>query len=142
MYRDQNALRRSSSARLARGPATDVTRAAAFAINRRDHRDACAAADFFLGTFLPARRASDKPIAMACFRLLTLLPERPIFNVPRLNSCIDFPTFLDAASLYFFAMTSHASGDDQDQQNNEKKAQSPARVVAPTGAVRPRRQRP
>jgi hypothetical protein len=132
MYRDQNSVSRSSGARRARGPATDVTRAAAFAIklrdqtprsnsaiNFRDQRDACAAADFFFGTFLPARRASDKPIAMACFRLLTLLPERPLFNVPRSNSCIDFPTFLDAASLYFFSMTSHASADDQDQQNNE-----------------------
>lgn len=58
----------------------------------------------FLGTFLPARRASDKPIAMACFRLLTLVPERPLFNVPRLRSCMAFATFLDAASLYFRAM--------------------------------------
>jgi len=31
-----------------------------------------------------------------------------------------FSTFLDAAALYFVAMTSHASTDDQDQQNDEK----------------------
>jgi hypothetical protein len=62
-------------------------------------------ADLFLGTFLPARRATDKLIAMACFRLLTLLPERPLFKVPRLRSRIAFATFLDAASLYFLALT-------------------------------------
>ena len=119
-----------------------TAKVAKWTIDLRDQRPVRAVADFFLGTFLPARRASDKPIAMACFRLLTLLPEPPLFNVPRLNSCIDLPTFLDAASLYFLAMTSHASGEDQDQQDNEKKAQSPARVVTPAGAVRPRGQCP
>jgi hypothetical protein len=62
-------------------------------------------ADLLLGTFLPARRASDKPIAMACFRLLTLFPERPLFNVPRLRSCMALAIFFDAASLYFRAIT-------------------------------------
>jgi hypothetical protein len=61
-------------------------------------------ADLFFGTFLPALRASDKPIAMAWLRLVTLLPERPLLKVPRLRSCIAFATFLDAASLYFLAM--------------------------------------
>ena len=60
--------------------------------------------DFLFGTFLPARRASDKPIAMACFRLLTVAPEPPLFNVPRLRSCIALATFLDAPLLYFRAM--------------------------------------
>jgi hypothetical protein len=27
--------------------------------------------DFFAGTFAPARRASERPIAIACFRLFT-----------------------------------------------------------------------
>ena len=59
------------------------------------------------GTFLPSRRASDKPMAMACFLLFTFVPERPLFNVPRLRSCIALSTFLEAASLYFLAaMTS------------------------------------
>lgn len=41
----------------------------------------------FLGTFAPARRASLKPIAIACLRLFTFLPERPDLSVPRLRSC-------------------------------------------------------
>src|SRR5689334_10545527 len=40
------------------------------------------------GTLPPARRASERPIAIACLRLFTRLPERPLFSVPRLRSCI------------------------------------------------------
>jgi hypothetical protein len=58
------------------------------------------------GTFAPACRASDKPIAMACLRLVTFLPERPLRSVPRLRSCIAFSTFFDAFLLYFLAMGS------------------------------------
>src|SRR6478672_7537611 len=41
---------------------------------------------FFLGTFLPFLRALERPMAMACLRLLTLppLPPGPLFAVPRL----------------------------------------------------------
>ena len=45
------------------------------------------------GTFPPARRACDRPIAMACLRLFTFLPERPLRSVPRLRSRIAFLTF-------------------------------------------------
>src|SRR5262245_8530186 len=45
------------------------------------------------GTLPPARRASDKPIAIACLRLVTRLPERPLRSVPRLRSCIARSTF-------------------------------------------------
>ena len=48
------------------------------------------------GTLAPERRASDKPIAIACFRLFTLLPDLPLFNVPRLRSCIALFTLLCA----------------------------------------------
>jgi hypothetical protein len=41
--------------------------------------------DAFFGTFLPLARASDRPIAIACLRLLTLRPERPLFSVPALR---------------------------------------------------------
>jgi hypothetical protein len=53
--------------------------------------------DFFAGTFAPFLRASESPIAIACFRLLTrppfpALPER---NVPcffrRIALLTDFP---------------------------------------------------
>ena len=49
--------------------------------------------DPFFGTFAPASRASDKPIAIACFLLVTFLPDLPLFNVPCLRSCIAFSTF-------------------------------------------------
>jgi hypothetical protein len=58
---------------------------------------------FLLGTFFPARRASDKPIAMACFLLFTFRPLPPLFRVPRLRSCIARFTLFDAALEYFRA---------------------------------------
>ncbi len=60
---------------------------------------------FFAGTLPPALRAFESPIAIACFRLFTVLPERPLFNVPRLRSSIAFPTSL-AAFLPYLAMPS------------------------------------
>src|SRR5215471_7679833 len=56
--------------------------------------------DFLRGTFAPDRRASDKPIAIACLRLFTFLPERPLFNVPALRSCIACFTFSPAFLPY------------------------------------------
>jgi hypothetical protein len=55
------------------------------------------------GTFFPAFRASDNPIAIACFRLVTFLPLRPLFKVPSFISCISVSTFLLADGLYFRA---------------------------------------
>jgi hypothetical protein len=52
----------------------------------------------------PARRASDKPIAIACLRLVTLRPELPLRNVPALRSCIARFTF-DCAFFPYLAMT-------------------------------------
>jgi hypothetical protein len=69
-------------------------------------RDPCLEQDFayffFLlrGTFAPARRACDRPIAIACLRLFTFLPERPLLSVPRLRSCIAFLTFCCAFLPY------------------------------------------
>src|SRR5262249_30662846 len=60
----------------------------------------------FFGTLLPARRASDRPIAIACLRLLTFLPLRPLRNVPRLRLCIARFTFFAAPREYFRAMGS------------------------------------
>jgi hypothetical protein len=48
---------------------------------------------FLRGTLAPARRASDKPMAIACLRLFTFLPERPLLSLPRLRSCIARFTF-------------------------------------------------
>ena len=61
-------------------------------------------APFFAGTFAPARRASDSPIAIACLRLVTFLPEPPLRSFPSLRSCITFLTF-DCAFFPYFAMS-------------------------------------
>src|SRR3954463_11138022 len=60
--------------------------------------------DFFAGTLPPSRRASESPIAIACLRLFTFLPEPPLFSVPRLRSCIAFSTLSCAFFPYFAAM--------------------------------------
>ena len=44
-------------------------------------------AAFFLGTLAPLRRASDKPIAIACLRFLTRL-LLPLVRVPFFRLCI------------------------------------------------------
>jgi len=61
---------------------------------------------FLAGTFLPALRASERPMAIACFRLLTFLPERPLFNVPFFVLRTARATFFDAAFEYLRAMHS------------------------------------
>jgi hypothetical protein len=58
----------------------------------------------FLGTFAPAALASERPIAMACLRLFTFRPERPLFKVPVLRFFIARPTLADAFLEYFRAM--------------------------------------
>ncbi|HET7401817.1 MAG TPA: hypothetical protein VFJ62_08555, partial [Usitatibacter sp.] len=54
----------------------------------------------FDGTLAPFLRASDRPIAMACLRLFTFLPERPLFSVPFLRSLIARFTFWPAFFPY------------------------------------------
>ncbi len=49
--------------------------------------------DPLAGTFAPDRRASDSPMATACLRLVTFLPDRPLRSVPRFRSRITFSTF-------------------------------------------------
>ncbi len=57
--------------------------------------------DFFFGTFAPALRASDSPMAMACFRLVTFFPLRPLFSFPLFFSRITRATFFCAFGPYF-----------------------------------------
>jgi hypothetical protein len=57
------------------------------------------------GTFAPDLRASERPIAIACLRLVTFLPERPLRSWPRLRSCIARSTFFDAFLPYFLAIS-------------------------------------
>ena len=60
--------------------------------------------DFF-GTFLPFFRASERPIAIACFRLLTFPPFPPLprFSSPFFLRCIARFTSLPALFEYFLA---------------------------------------
>jgi hypothetical protein len=62
--------------------------------------------DFFDGTLPPSRLASERPMAMACLRLVTFLPERPLFNLPRFISCMFSSTLSDAFLPYLLAMKS------------------------------------
>jgi len=55
--------------------------------------------DFFFGALPPPLRASDKPMAIACFLLVTFFPD-PLFSVPSLRSCIAFLTFFCAFFPY------------------------------------------
>jgi hypothetical protein len=58
----------------------------------------------FFGTFLPLALASERPIAIACLRLLTFLPDRPLFKVPALRFFITRSTSADAFLEYLRAM--------------------------------------
>jgi hypothetical protein len=48
------------------------------------------------GTLPPSRRASERPMAIACRRLFTFLPERPERRVPAFISSMLRCTFLPA----------------------------------------------
>ncbi len=67
--------------------------------------------DFFFGTRAPSLRASERPMATACLRLVTFLPLRPLFNVPCFFSCIARATFLPAFGLYFLPPEDLRAGD-------------------------------
>ena len=68
-----------------------------------DLRDDALREDFRAGgTFAPFSRASDSPIAIACWRLVTLPPRppRPLFSVPFLRRRIALSTDLLALRPY------------------------------------------
>ena len=67
----------------------------------RERRFRSSACYFFFGTFLPSRRASESPMAMACFGLVTFLPLRPDLSLPCFISLISVSTFLPAEGEYF-----------------------------------------
>jgi hypothetical protein len=58
----------------------------------------------FFGTLAPSARASDKPIAIACLRLVTVLPLPPLFNWPRFLSCMALST-LSCAFFEYLGIT-------------------------------------
>jgi hypothetical protein len=57
--------------------------------------------DFFEGTFFPAFLAFERPMAMACFLLVTFLPLRPDLSWPFFNAFISVLTLFPAAGEYF-----------------------------------------
>src|SRR6185437_3302122 len=71
-----------------------------------------------LGTFFPFLRASDRPMAIACLRLLTVPPRPPLprFSLPFFFRRIAFSTSLPALREYFLAMTSSAFPVQRKQQ--------------------------
>jgi hypothetical protein len=59
--------------------------------------------DLFLGgTFPPLRRASERPIATACFLLFTVFPDVPDLSFPRFILRIALFTFFETLLPYFF----------------------------------------
>src|SRR5215469_15867486 len=59
----------------------------------------------FFGTLAPFLRASERPIAIACLRLLTLRFERPLRSVPALRFFIARSTLVEAFFEYRRGMT-------------------------------------
>lgn len=53
------------------------------------------------GTLAPSLRASLSPIAIACLRLVTFLPERPDLSLPCFISRMARSTFFPDFLLYF-----------------------------------------
>ena len=58
---------------------------------------------FLAGTFFPAFRAFDKPMAIACFLLVTFFPLRPLLSCPFFLSLISVATSLLADLEYLRA---------------------------------------
>jgi hypothetical protein len=75
--------------------------------------------DFRFGTRLPFLRASDNPIAMACLRLLTFLPLRPLLSVPFLRFRIARFTSFDALREYLRAMVNPPLGNITMRKSSE-----------------------
>ena len=61
--------------------------------------------DAFFGTFFPSARASERPMAMACLRLVTFFPDRPLLSVPALRFFIARSTSAETAFEYFRAIS-------------------------------------
>ena len=79
--------------------------------------------DRFFGTLAPFLRASESPIAIACFLLLTFLPDLPLFSVPGLRFFMARPTFFDAPLEYllFFCFLGHCTGPSKFLEHPNRK---------------------
>jgi hypothetical protein len=73
--------------------------------------------DFLGGTLAPFLRASERPMAIACFRLLTVppLPPFPDFKVPRFLRRSALPTDLAAAFPYLGILSPFSPRSSKDE---------------------------
>src|SRR5262245_49066192 len=92
---------------------------------------------FFAGTFAPFLRACDSPMAMACLRLFTVFPDRPLFSLPRLYSCMAFSTFSLAFGPYFRAMIAFSNPRPGDTAH-QKGLHATCQWCEPSGNQRPK----
>ena len=90
--------------------------------------------DFFAGTFAPALRASDSPMAIACLRLVTFLPDLPLFKVPCLRSRMTFLT-LDCAFLPYLGIVLSLRVFSKPRPDDTFRATSPLIVPSWRGAT-------
>src|SRR3990172_5729290 len=74
---------------------------------------------FFFGTFLPFLRAPDSPMAIAFWRLVTVLPLLPLLSVPRFFLCIARLTSFEADLEYFRAMVVTSFDADAERRASE-----------------------
>ena len=97
--------------------------------------------DFFFGTLAPFFRASDRPIAIACFRLFTLppWPDFPRLNVPFFRRCMALLTDLLALLLYFRAIWPSRVVETDYGRHTMRRHDPPRWVVEHTGAGLSRR---
>jgi len=81
--------------------------------------------DLRRGTFAPFSRASLRPMAIACLRLVTFRPE-PLFSVPFFFLCIADSTRLPAALPYLAMASTNASAmlDQPDAQAGDVRQSS------------------
>jgi hypothetical protein len=73
--------------------------------------------DLFGGTLAPFLRASERPMAIACFRLLTVPPLLPFpdFKVPRFLRRSALPTDLAAAFPYLAILSPFSRTSSKDE---------------------------
>ena len=76
--------------------------------------------DRFFGTLAPFLRASERPIAIACFLLLTFLPDLPLLSVPALRFFMARPTFFAAPLEYFLFFAFLATGPSKFRKQSNR----------------------
>ena len=82
------------------------------------------------GTFRPFLRASERPIAIACLRLVTFFPLRPLRSVPRLRLRIARATSLEALREYRRAILCFLGVSGASRRGQRRRAR--LRRAAPT----------